>query len=215
MAEGKDASDFVGLAEFLVSLVEETAEAVRRAQLVQSEDEGDLRAAAELEVEAAAERLVTIEAAQMVRDQLLAESGADSDWPGRSTAFVRLVEERLGIALTPEADYDRRGLKAAGAEKVVAAARGSIAADQLQLARRLLSEGTQRVKIASGTIGIKVEMRPEKARQEPLRSSRLPGTIRGRDGTAPGLRIVVRPAQREDGGAAGVFGEIAINFTVV
>ena len=221
------APNFVGLAEFLASLVRETAEAVHRAQLEQSENESDLKAVASLEIEAAAEKLVTSEAAQMLQDRLMTESGADAAWATRYSNFLHLVEERLGLTLTPTRDYTKRGLTAAGRIKVVAAARRSIAAEQLQIVHRLLGEGTQHVKIASGMISVKLEMRAHQLktdaapstknttkastlRQEPPLASKFLDSI-GRDD----LRIIVRPAQREDGEVAGIFGEVTINFVVV
>jgi len=227
MAGTDEEPQFIGLSEFLASLVRETGEAVHRAQLEQSENESDLKAAASLEIEAAAEKLVTSEAVQMLQERLMTESGADAAWATRYTNFLHLVEERLGLALTPTRDYTKRGLTAAGHTKILAAARRSIAAEQLQIVHRLLGEGTHRVKIASGMISVKLEMRAHQPRtdaapstkkttkantlrQEPPLASKFLDSI-GRDD----LRIIVRPAQREDGEVAGIFGEITINFVVV
>jgi len=105
MAGTDEEPQFIGLSEFLASLVRETGEAVHRAQLEQSENESDLKAAASLEIEAAAEKLVTSEAVQMLQERLMTESGADAAWATRYTNFLHLVEERLGLALTPTRDY--------------------------------------------------------------------------------------------------------------
>lgn len=221
------APDFIGLAEFLASLVQETVEAVHRAQLGQSENESDLKALASFEIEAAAEKLVTSEAALMLQERLMTESGADAAWATRYTNLLHLVEERLGLSLTPTRDYTKRGLTAAGRTKILAAARRSIAVEQLQVVHRLLGEGTHRVKIASGMISVKLEMRAHQLRTDAAPSTKKTSKARtlgqnlplaskfldsiGRDD----LRIIVRPAQREDGEVAGIFGEIRINFVVV
>jgi hypothetical protein len=226
-----DASEpeFFGLAEFLVSLVEETVEAVHRAQIVRNEDESDLRAVASLEVEAAAEKLVAIEDAQALQNELMTESGASTAWTTRYIEFVRLVEERLGIVLKLNTDYSRRNLSAAGKAKVLAAARQTLALEQLQIARRLLVEGTHRIKVASGTISVKLEMRgyrsrivaqPRTTRPTKTKNSKLLPTPKsldyiGRSKGLPHLSIIVRPAQRQDGKVAGVFGELKIDFLVV
>lgn len=231
MAEVVSEPEFIGLAEFLVGLVRETGEGILRAQLGQSENESELRKLASLDVEAAAEKLVTDEAALMRQDDLLAESGADANWTGKSASFVKLVELRLGLTLVSARDYSRRGLTAAGRARILAAARTSIAAEQLLVVHRLLGEGTHRVKVASGSFAVKLEMR---SRRSPSDAAPMASTgparavqkqqapaVKLRDSlsldkpTIPDISISVRPAQRADGEAAGVFAELKINFIVV
>jgi hypothetical protein len=217
MAETGHEPGFVGLAEFLASLVNETAEAVHSAQIAQSEDESELRAVASLDIAAAAERLVSTEAAQMLLDQLLSEAGADLAWAKRYTDFLRLAQERVGISLAANTDYNKRGLTAAGRVKILAAARRSIASEQLQAVQRLLSEGPHRVKIASGAVSVKLEMQTyPRWSARGARNASGTGNLLGRlNRTVANLRVIVRPAQREDGEVAGVFGELKINFIVV
>jgi hypothetical protein len=219
MAERADEPEFVGLAAFLASLVEEIVEAVHSAQIAQSEEESELRAAASLDIEAAAEKLVAADAAQMLLDQLMAESGARAAWTARHTEFLRLVEDRLGIALEPNNDYNERGLTNAGNTKTLAGARRSIACEQLQVVQRLLSEGPRRVKIGSGVVSVKLEMRAYLPRIAAISGDQKPieakNSVKKRNRTVPGLRINVRPAHREDGEVGSVFGEIKINFIVV
>lgn len=216
---GNGETGVIGLAELVATVVDEIVDGAHRAQLAQEEDCRELEAIAALDPAAVADQLVTRQAAEDWTDALLERAGASDGWPRASAAFLRLAAQELQLSLDRRNDFDRFGLTEIGRGKVVAAARRRLAHEQIQAVRQVLRQGAPRVRITSGEVVVKLEMRARRtaaatglpAAPAALKPLRVVGRVGG--AAASNLRIEVSPVERKDATAAAVVGEIRLCFT--
>lgn len=216
---GNGETGVIGLAELVATVVDEIVDGAHRAQLAQEEDCRELEAIAALDPAAVADQLVTRQAAEDWADALLERAGASDGWPRASAAFLRLAAQELQLSLDRRNDFDRFGLTEIGRGKVVAAARRRLAHEQIQAVRQVLRQGAPRVRITSGEVVVKLEMRARRtaaatglpAAPAALKPLRVVGRVGG--AAASNLRIEVSPVERKDATAAAVVGEIRLCFT--
>ena len=210
----------IGLAEFVATVIDEIVDGAHRAEIAQEEDSRELEAIAALDPALVADQLVTREAAEHWTDALLERAGASDGWPRASAGFLRLLWQELEVGLERQRDFDRFGLTDIGRGKVVSAARRRLAAEQIRAVQRVLRQGAPRVRITSGEVVVKLEMRARRTAMapglpaaagvalKPLRAVSRVGGVAASD-----LRIEVTPVGRKDAAAGLVFGEIRLSFT--
>ena len=220
MPDGPRQVGGIGLAELVATVVDEIVDGAHRAQIAQEEDTRELEAIAALDPTVVAEQLVTREAAEDWTDALLERAGASDGWPRASAGFLRLLWRELELGLERQRDFDRFGLTEGGRAKVVVAARRRLACEQIRAVQRVLRQGAPRVRITSGEVVVKVEMRARRTAMapglpaasgpalKPLRAVSRVGGVAASD-----LRIEVNPVELKDAGAATVVGEIRLSFT--
>ncbi|MDP1528600.1 MAG: hypothetical protein Q8M05_04390 [Rhodoferax sp.] len=226
MASTEADVETLGLAEFVAAIVEEVAEGAHRSQISQDEDARELAAIAALNPEEVADRLVPLEAAEAYLRDLMEEAGVGADWPKNVGRFLRLVVQRLDIRLWRGREFDLRGLKEAGRQRIIEAARTKLAVDQLDSVRRLLREGAPRIRISGGEFTVKLEIQTRRVAIEagPVAAAaskvgaarpalqRLQPAERAGRAAMRDVRIAVRPALSQDQGSAAIMGEFKINF---